>query len=238
LPGYDERGFQQSHTNQHGGRTIRRGFTLIELLVVIAIIAILAAILFPVFAKAREKARQSSCLSNIKQVGIAFLSYVQDYDGVMPAIYHYNILVPNPVGSGNVYLYPNVKIFPYVKNAQLFVCPSDKSTNWVDSGYAWNYSENGLCNYTFHESTFRAPAEFFVAMDGSGYVFQWWLATNNTTNPGSYSGNIRLRHNDGCNVLLLDGHAKWYTGREDNSAGYRRVEVGKEGNYRYEAAPM
>ena len=65
----------------------RRGFTLIELLVVIAIIAILAAILFPVFAKAREKARQSSCQSNLKQLGLAFAQYHQDYDETMPGLY-------------------------------------------------------------------------------------------------------------------------------------------------------
>ena len=63
----------------------RRGFTLIELLVVIAIIAILAAILFPVFAKAREKARQTSCLSNLKQLGLSFLMYAQDYDELLPS---------------------------------------------------------------------------------------------------------------------------------------------------------
>src|SRR5690349_3905542 len=68
---------------------VRRGFTLIELLVVIAIIAILAAILFPVFAQAREKARQSSCLSNMKQIGSALLMYVQDYDEVWPPSYYY-----------------------------------------------------------------------------------------------------------------------------------------------------
>jgi len=217
---------------------MRKGFTLIELLVVIAIIAILAAILFPVFAKAREKARQASCLSNIKQVGIAFLQYVQDYDQVMPWVYANGVYVPNPAGGANILNYVNVKLYPYCKNTQLFVCPSDKTGNWYSSGYPFNYSANGICNYAYHESQFRSPAEFFVAMDAASYTFQWWLATNNTTSPGSYSGNIRERHNEGVNVLLLDGHAKWYPARVDTSAAYRRVEVGKEGNYRYEGAPM
>ena len=87
---------------------MRRGFTLIELLVVIAIIAILAAILFPVFAKAREKARQSSCLSNVKQLGLAMMQYAQDYDERLPMYadggYRYNW---------------DVAIEPYLKNSQV-----------------------------------------------------------------------------------------------------------------------
>src|SRR5476651_129734 len=85
-------------------RVFKRGFTLIELLVVIAIIAVLAAILFPVFAQAREKARQTSCLSNEKQLGLAVMQYVQDYDEMTPtgaAIYHYTW----DDGNGNSYSY-------------------------------------------------------------------------------------------------------------------------------------
>ena len=93
----------------------RRGFTLIELLVVIAIIAILAAILFPVFARAREKARQSSCQSNEKQLALGMLMYVQDYDERLPMRWVER-------GSDDIYI-PDL-IYPYVKNAQIYECPS------------------------------------------------------------------------------------------------------------------
>ncbi len=94
----------------------RRGFTLIELLVVIAIIAILAAILFPVFARAREKARQTSCLSNVKQLSLGVLMYTQDYDERLP------YCDCNAYSSGTNWA---ISTQPYVKNAQIFVCPSD-----------------------------------------------------------------------------------------------------------------
>jgi len=98
----------------------RRGFTLIELLVVIAIIAILAAILFPVFAHAREKARQTSCLSNLKQQGTAMLMYAQDYDGLfVPVMVRPSREVKNP------YLWSWMHLLePYTKNRGVFVCPS------------------------------------------------------------------------------------------------------------------
>ncbi|MEI6499435.1 MAG: DUF1559 domain-containing protein [Armatimonadota bacterium] len=96
----------------------QRGFTLIELLVVIAIIAILASILFPVFAKAREKARQASCLSNCKQLGLAVMQYAQDYDDTYPRTSYL-------AGDGlNDYTW-TIVVQPYVKNVQIFRCPSD-----------------------------------------------------------------------------------------------------------------
>src|SRR5918911_756201 len=102
-------------------RTQRRGFTLIELLVVIAIIAILAAILFPVFAQAREKARQAACLSNAKQIGLGCRMYAQDYDEVnVPE----RVLLP-----GGAYISFRANLQPYVKNKNVFVCPSASDLN-------------------------------------------------------------------------------------------------------------
>ncbi|MES2463055.1 MAG: DUF1559 domain-containing protein [Armatimonadota bacterium] len=104
------------------GRASSAGFTLIELLVVIAIIAILAAILFPVFAQAREKARQASCLSNTKQLGLGIYQYIQDYDETLP-MGGYNWL-----GNGSRWYRD---IYPYVKNAGILVCPSKNEAGYI-----------------------------------------------------------------------------------------------------------
>src|SRR5438876_210031 len=108
-------------------RTHNRAFTLIELLVVIAIIAILAAILFPVFAQAREKARAISCVSNEKQVSLGVLMYVQDYDETFPMYWYYVPALPadppfSPANSEATIGW-NEAIYPYIKNVQLFRCP-------------------------------------------------------------------------------------------------------------------
>ncbi|MES2459720.1 MAG: DUF1559 domain-containing protein [Armatimonadota bacterium] len=106
------------------GSSTRRAFTLIELLVVIAIIAILAAILFPVFAQAREKARATACISNQKQIGLALMQYVSDYDEMWPSGRLFNELYtsPNSFPTGIGW---SQQVSPYVKNGGLFKCPSD-----------------------------------------------------------------------------------------------------------------
>ena len=105
----------------------RTGFTLIELLVVIAIVAILAAILFPVYAKAKGKAKQSSCLSNEKQIGLAFMMYAADYDDTLPSSYYYI----NGATSANGYVQWSGMIMPYVQNMGLFVCAEHAVKGWA-----------------------------------------------------------------------------------------------------------
>jgi prepilin-type N-terminal cleavage/methylation domain-containing protein/prepilin-type processing-associated H-X9-DG protein len=104
----------------------RRGFTLIELLVVIAIIAILAAILFPVFAKARAKARQTQCLSNVRQLATAHMAYNQDYDGYFVPVYNDEAIY---AGTGPRWIWAD-QIMPYTKNRQIFNCPTNGADDW------------------------------------------------------------------------------------------------------------
>lgn len=109
----------------------RKGFTLIELLVVIAIIAILAAILFPVFAQARAKAKQASCLSNMKQIGLGLMMYAEDYDATLPSSYYYQ----NGVNSDGGYVHWSGMIMPYVKNERIFVCPENPFGGFAPTCY-------------------------------------------------------------------------------------------------------
>ena len=126
---------------------VRRGFTLIELLVVIAIIAILASILFPVFSQAREKARESSCISNLRQIGTAIQMYAGDYDDLMPLANEYPA---TPVGDeyhqGGPAIYDVLE--PYTKNRQIFRCPSDHDKSAVSSyftqGTSYDYGGGRL----------------------------------------------------------------------------------------------
>jgi len=201
----------------------RRGFTLIELLVVIAIIAILAAILFPVFAKAREKARQASCLSNIKQMGIATMSYIQDYDECYPLGYRNagpNEYLPVEKTTRNpgqwVAWFDNV--YPYIKNAQVFVCPSFNGV--VDYGYnSWLMPRSYSPIAPFNLAQLTHPAEtilFYDTYNGVGHPcgYPWVVdarsAPNCEAKPAADYGTYKYaRHNDGCNIAFADGHGKW-----------------------------
>lgn len=124
-------------------------FTLIELLVVIAIIAILAAILFPVFGRARENARRSSCQSNLKQIGIGIMQYTQDYDEKLPLANTGNIQLGEVVAERPWH----VTIQPYVKSTQLFKCPSNTSNSplartEIVAGGPGTYPRSYICNGT------------------------------------------------------------------------------------------
>jgi prepilin-type N-terminal cleavage/methylation domain-containing protein/prepilin-type processing-associated H-X9-DG protein len=190
----------------------RSGFTLIELLVVIAIIAILAAILFPVFARAREKARQTSCLSNHKQLGLAWIMYGSDYDERAA-----------PMNSGHPTLgriWTQSILQPYVKNWNVWECPSYNNAakgtcedrtrygigyNW--SSYNGTYGDQGWLQNRKIGSIER-PAELVVMLDascmgGGAYYNFSWTAWQQGQWPASFV------HNEGCNVAFADGHSKW-----------------------------
>jgi prepilin-type N-terminal cleavage/methylation domain-containing protein/prepilin-type processing-associated H-X9-DG protein len=143
----------------------RSAFTLIELLVVIAIIAILAAILFPVFAQAREKARQASCLSNLKQLGLAVIQYNQDYDETMPpAASNEPAWGGNPAWCNSWVLL----VQPYCKSLGIFYCPSDsrnQTTAW--QGESISYAPNVFLGQG--QSTWGFNGAFSVFENGSGF---------------------------------------------------------------------
>ena len=201
----------------------RPGFTLIELLVVIAIIAILAAILFPVFARAREKARQTSCLSNVKQLGLGLMMYAQDYDETyLGSTYWQSKNCDSGTFWGNC-------LTPYVKNQQIFICPSYKRNgtftynNWtfpVRPSYGWN------TNLSFETlAVLEEPANTVAIADCSHQVFASivgriaWANSTDHVRYGSggpwpngdpnYMTDAYSRHNSGENMTFADGHAKW-----------------------------
>ncbi len=195
--------------------SVRRGFTLIELLVVIAIIAILAAILFPVFARAREKARQTSCLSNVKQISLAGQMYIQDYDECLC-----------PYGDHACPVGPDCKNWwemmePYMKNQQMLLCPScSPHADYGRPDYSIIYSHVAGCRGGNAMANFRYPAETGMFVDGQytstdrrGYYIAYCrLCYPAGVTNRDWNGIAPDRHNEGANVGYLDGHAKWVKG--------------------------
>jgi prepilin-type N-terminal cleavage/methylation domain-containing protein/prepilin-type processing-associated H-X9-DG protein len=202
------------------GWMMRRGFTLIELLVVIAIIAILAAILFPVFAKAREKARQSSCLSNVKQIMLGVLQYCQDYDENLPIGTSYWYAPDGGGASTRTDPMPWFEeLTPYIKNTQIFACPSDSNnqqtvSTWPNNPKTLSYCAN-MCFEQFgfqNISTLKDCSRYVFMLDSDAWETYWYNTTEPIDGPNQYHrpySQAAWRHNDGCNMGFLDGHAKW-----------------------------
>lgn len=212
----------------------RGAFTLIELLVVIAIIAILAAILFPVFARARENARRASSQSNLKQIALGLFMYKQDYDGTFPpskiAVAKADAAPGNPYGWGDA-------LQSYLKSEQIFQCPSEPrpkdSTTYNTRVTSSHYSDYWLNSYAANkmDANFAAPALTVLLGDGEGAtaspnsgMFIGTAAYSNSgyTTNGTASANCTavgkavfsgaVRHLDGANVAFADGHVKWEKG--------------------------
>lgn len=190
-------------------RACHRAFTLIELLVVIAIIAILAAILFPVFARARENARRASCQSNLKQIGLGLLQYTQDYDETYPSIYH------GGGSTGPFFIRGWYKVIqPYVKSDQLFNCPSNsiaayKGEEWVEE---LSYGRNSLIatdTAILSLTSIASAAQTIFAGDGGHprMVPNGYATVPSYGDPaGIYT--TKYRHLDTANILFFDGHVK------------------------------
>lgn len=206
-----------------------RGFTLIELLVVIAIIAILAAILFPVFSKARENARKATCQSNLRQIANAVLMYAQDYDEFLPRTY---------TAAGQARYSFMQRIEPYTKTVGVFDCPNQP----VKAIFAYNGERSyPFIWYGYHMSAFQRPADTVMTLDFTPNVWlnAWKLYLPST--PASSNGGYRpdpldgsqypvwgatgrsdptaywryfgfcTRHNGMGNVAFMDGHVKAYS---------------------------
>ncbi|BDI33921.1 hypothetical protein CCAX7_59720 [Capsulimonas corticalis] len=216
----------------NGARNTRRGrtfgFTLIELLVVISVIAILAGLLFPAFVKAREKARQMACMSNMRQLGIAVMQYVQDSDEEMPAAAD-NTWGANIHGGWIFYkAYPATtpgaydpsqgSLYPYVRNKGVFICTDDTVGQKSGDSYAINACVdkgkvvNGL-RIGRHLSAFDNPSSWMLfgeenfGDDGAGDN------TAGSTNDGYFdwmTDGLSQRHSEGQNINYIDGHAKWH----------------------------
>lgn len=209
----------------------RKAFTLIELLVVIAIIAILAAILFPVFARARENARRASCQSNLKQIGLGIAQYTQDYDErLLPYYYAVPVTMPAseyPMGvwTSEMWYWQQI-LDPYTKSKQVYVCPS----SYIQSKDKPCYGQYGInlnpTNLKINISAIESAATLYMVMDSGNYTVDpgytiaagggsWYLpgtgavgATGSVTS--TYDADFQNgRHFGGVNMAFADGHVKW-----------------------------
>ena len=189
----------------------KNAFTLIELLVVIAIIALLAAILFPVFARARENARRTSCLNNMKQIGLGLMQYTQDYDEKYPVTSSNSI---DNFSTTTTATSPFQALYPYTKSRQILVCPSAKP-NGATASNATSYFLNmtiisftGVSQASIQETAKRIVIQDFFESRKFSYFRPYF-----DTASGKYVAWLRADysdlHFDGGNLMFADGHAKW-----------------------------
>lgn len=203
----------------------RSAFTLIELLVVIAIIAILASMIFPSFARAREMARRASCASNMKQLGLGMIQYLQDYDERYPKAGNWQkwadgghwIAGPsNGAGSalakftsGDNYAWETGRralvaqgaIYPYVKSEQIYVCPSSRDGQNTGISYSMNCALDSQAEFSVQNS-----ADVVLLVDEAYPSDGYFWATDNPNG----SDQLQQIHNGGGNILFADGHVKFY----------------------------
>jgi prepilin-type N-terminal cleavage/methylation domain-containing protein/prepilin-type processing-associated H-X9-DG protein len=184
----------------------RRGFTLIELLVVIAIIAVLAAILFPVFSRARESARRTTCASNLRQLGLALPMYAADYDGLIPMTFGapHNMIWRDDMGAT-----AHGRLMPYIRNLSLLFCPTATALkeDGIHGGKGWGGGLGGAwCSYLYRD----------------GYLLQWPTLDDmeglammmDLNNPGTSVPVTKNHNEDFANILWADGHVKGYDNRD------------------------
>ncbi len=221
--------------------TSRGGFTLIELLVVIAIIAILAAILFPVFARAREKARQTSCLSNVRQIMVAAKMYADDYGGLVAARWF------DVTGTG-VYTTFMDQLYPYLRNQQILQCPSlgapvfdNRSPLELSTNYAPNDYHFTTYGYPAVDTAMASPAQnrCYTFADVPipsqtmylGEPVYWATTTACRTMCPFCDGAVTTtnslgdQHNGGSNVGYCDGHAKYIKRDIACGGGFSNPEI-------------
>ncbi len=213
----------QAGTYDSGGEyRVQPGFTLIELLVVIAILSILAAILFPVFSQAREKARSVSCLSNMKQISSAVMMYEQDYDETLffrPGSAK-QVMRNNTLNATNAAKWWNLTM-PYIHSSQIFRCASDSAptpspdANGVLSilrSYIANTAPEGLNDAQIDDPvetiTVTEKADF-IGSSTTANTSSWIGAFNGEMSSNPALNGVATRHQGGMNCSFFDGHAKW-----------------------------